>query len=93
MAVFASAEEFVRSDRLYSTDCLILDLRMPGMDGFELQQRLAADGHRIPIVILTAQSDSAVRKRALRAGAAAFLLKPVDGDVLLAAIESACMSR
>jgi FixJ family two-component response regulator len=89
VAMFASAEEFLQSDGRGFTDCLVLDLGMPDMDGFELQQKLTDDGHLIPMVILTAHGDSEARKRALRAGASAVLQKPFDGDVLLAAIEAA----
>jgi FixJ family two-component response regulator len=93
VAAFTSAEEFLRSDHLRTTRCLILDWRMPGMDDLELQQRLASDGHRIPIVILTAHGDDEVRSRALGAGAAAFLAKPLNGEVLLAAGTAALGKR
>ena len=89
VAAFASAEAFVRSEELPSTECLILDLRMPGMDGRELQQRLLDDGHRIPTIVVTAHGDDTSRAWALGAGAVAFMLKPFDGDVLLATIKSA----
>jgi two-component system response regulator FixJ len=72
---------------------LILDLRMPGMDGLELQQRLASDGHRTPIVMLTAHGDDEVRSPALGAGAAVFLAKPSNGEVLLAAVKAALGKR
>jgi two-component system, LuxR family, response regulator FixJ len=85
---FASAEEFLRSEHLRSTACLIVDLQMPGMDGLQLQERLGRDGHRIPTVILTAHADHGSRDRVLRAGAAAFLQKSVNGDVLLSVVES-----
>ena len=89
VAAFASAEAFLRSKELPSTDCLILDLRMPGMDGRELQQRLLDDGHRIPTIIVTAHGDDTSRAWALGAGAVAFMPKPFDGDALLATIKSA----
>jgi FixJ family two-component response regulator len=85
---FASAEEFLRSGQLRSTACLIVDLQMPGMDGLQLQEKLSRDGHRIPTVILTAQGDHESRGRLLGAGAAAFLQKPIKGDVLLSVVES-----
>jgi two-component system, LuxR family, response regulator FixJ len=88
VAAFASVEEFLRSDHLQRTGCLILDLRMPDMDGLELQRRLADDGHRIPIIVFTAHGDAEARARALEAGAAVFLRKPADPDALLAAVES-----
>ena len=89
VAAFASAEAFVRSEELPSTECLILDLRMPGMDGRELQQRLLGEGHCIPTIIVTAHGDDTSRAWALGAGAVAFMPKPFDGDVLLATVKSA----
>jgi FixJ family two-component response regulator len=68
---------------------LILDLRMPGMDGLELQRRMRAAGFRIPTIVITAHADDVSRARALAAGAAAFLPKPFQPDVLLQAIETA----
>jgi len=89
VAAFASAEEFLGSEGLGRTECLILDLQMPGMDGLQLQRRLNLDGHRFPIVILTAHGDADARARAMDAGAAAFLLKPFDGDMLVATVRRA----
>src|SRR5260370_29358618 len=89
VAAFASAEEFLGSEDLGRTACLILDLRMPGMDGLQLQRRLNLDGHRFPIVILTAHGDADARARAMDAGAAAFLLKPFAGDMLVATVRRA----
>ncbi len=93
VVAFASAEDFLRSDHLESTGCLILDLRMPGMDGLELYKRLAREGRRIPIIILTAHGDDAARASALEAGAVAFLRKPADPEALLAAVESSLGRR
>jgi FixJ family two-component response regulator len=87
--LFASAEEFLDSDTRLQTDCAILDVRLPGMSGPELQQRLAADGQSIPIIIITAQGDDKTQDEAVAAGAIAFLKKPVREEVLLAALESA----
>jgi len=89
VATFASAEAFLGSKELQSTECLILDLRMPGMDGRELQQRLLDEGHCIPTIFVTAHGDDTSRAWALGAGAVAFMPKPFDGDVLLATIKSA----
>ena len=89
VAAFASAEEFLGSEGLSRTECLILDLRMPGMDGLQLQRRLNLDGHRFPIVILTGHGDADMRARVMDAGAAAFLLKPFDGDMLVATLRRA----
>lgn len=86
---FGSAAEFLRSGYLVETDCLLLDLNMPGMGGLELQRRLAETGSRIPIVFLTARATEEEEGRALRAGAVGFLRKPVDQATLLRAINTA----
>jgi FixJ family two-component response regulator len=86
---FASAEEFLNSQRIHETSCLILDVYLPGMSGFELQNRLNVEQRRIPIVFITAHSDEASRQRALKAGAVDFLSKPVRRDPLFKAIQSA----
>src|SRR5260370_42065170 len=86
---FSSAEEFLRSCRERRPDCLILDLRLPGMSGLELQQQLATDQCRIPIVFVSAHDDPAFRRKALQSGAVAFLGKPFDDEALLEAIPSA----
>lgn len=89
---FASAEEFLKSGQPDATGCLLLDVRMPGMSGLELQRHLAAADVRVPIVFLTAQGDREVRARALRAGAVAFLVKPFSEKALLDAIQAALRS-
>jgi FixJ family two-component response regulator len=86
---FASAEEFLDSDRLRYTDCLILDVRLPGMDGLELQRHLAASHSEIPIIFITSYEDDEVRARAFNAGAVAYFLKPFDDEDLLSAIDAA----
>ncbi|HEX4229471.1 MAG TPA: response regulator [Bryobacteraceae bacterium] len=86
---FASAEEFLASERVDGTDCLILDVFLPGMSGFELQNHLNAERRRIPIVFITAHSDESSRQRALNAGAIDFLGKPVRRESLFKAIQSA----
>ena len=86
--VFASAEQFLRSDRAREVDCLIADVRMPGMDGLELQRQLAAGGFRLPIIFITAHGDELARAQALRAGAVAFLRKPFSEQALLDAIQA-----
>ena len=87
--LFASAEDFLDSDTPLQTDCAILDVRLPGISGPELQRRLAADGQSIPTIIITAQGDDKTQAEAVAAGAIAFLKKPVKEEVLLAALESA----
>jgi len=84
--VFASAEEFLKSEHLHSTDCLILDVRMPGINGLELQRELAAGGCEIPVIFITAHGDEAARSQALKEGAVAYLLKPFREETLLKAI-------
>src|SRR6202140_1405007 len=86
---YGSAEEFLASERVNDTACLILDVYLPGMNGFELQNHLKAEGRAIPIVFITAHSDETSRRRALKGGAIDFLSKPVRRDVLLKAIQSA----
>jgi FixJ family two-component response regulator len=86
---FASAEEFLASERSDDTACLILDLYLPGMNGFELQNRLNTEGSRIPIIFITAHADEVSRQRALKAGAIDLLSKPVRGEALFRAIQSA----
>lgn len=86
---FASAEEFLASDSLSDTSCLILDVNLPGMNGFELQNRLRAEGRGIPIVFITAHADESSRQRALKGGAVEFLSKPVRWEPLFNAIEAA----
>jgi FixJ family two-component response regulator len=86
---FGSAEEFLNSERLNDTACLILDVYLPGMSGFELQTHLNIEHRAIPIVFITAHSDEASRLRALSAGAVEFLSKPVRRDTLFKAIQSA----
>jgi len=86
---FASAEDFFALARSDETTCLILDVRMPGMGGLELQRRLVNKGQRIPIVFLSARASEEEKRRALRAGATDFLSKPVNEDALLRAIRAA----
>ena len=82
--VFASAEEFLKSDALENTACLILDVRMRGMSGLELQQQLATADYKIPLIFITAHaSDREARTRALQAGAIDVLYKPFKEEELL----------
>jgi len=87
--VFKSAAEFLKSGDLNSTSCLIVDVQMPGMDGLQLQSQLAAMGRRLPVIFITAYNSNESRRRAMRAGAVAFLGKPFSDDQLLQAIRSA----
>jgi len=86
---FASGEQFLQSDQIENTACLILDVRMPGMSGLDLQRRLMATQCRIPIVFVTAHGEEEARSRALQEGAVDFLLKPFSEEALLNAIQAA----
>jgi FixJ family two-component response regulator len=86
---FSSAEEFLSSDCIDETRCLILDVVMPRMGGLELHHELMRRGQNIPVVFITAQKDEAVRARMFAQGAAGFLLKPFSDTDLLAAVEQA----
>ncbi len=90
---FASAEQFLQFDQIENTACLILDVRMPGMSGLELQRRLMATQCRIPIVFVTAHGDEEARSRALQEGAVEFLLKPFSEEALLNAIQAALLGQ
>jgi FixJ family two-component response regulator len=88
-AAFESAEGFLESGQLHDTSCLILDVQMPGMNGFELQSKLAAAGYGIPIIFITGYDDKESRGRAMQAGAVAFLGKPFSDEQLLQTVRSA----
>jgi FixJ family two-component response regulator len=85
---FASGADFLRSEYIADTDCLILDVRMPGIDGLELQRRLAETDQKIPTVFLTARASDEEERQAWQAGAANFLRKPVRKEALLDAIRA-----
>jgi len=85
---FSSAEEFLSWTAARDTACLILDVRMPGMSGLELQSRLIATNCSIPIIFISAHCDKEARAGALEAGAVAFLQKPFSEDALLDAVHS-----
>jgi FixJ family two-component response regulator len=87
--VFASAEEFLQSGTLAGATCLITDVRMPGMDGIELQRRIRLERPKLPVIFITAHYDEETRKRAFDEGAVGFLCKPFDAVDLLEAIQAA----
>jgi FixJ family two-component response regulator len=89
VATFESAEKFLESGRLPQTSCLITDLQMPGLSGLDLQGRLIADGHCIPIIFITAFPDHKFRFRAMSAGAVGFLSKPFDERLLISCLDRA----
>ena len=86
---FPSAEAFLGSNQLQETDCLILDMHLPGISGLELQHQLAATNSHLPIIFITAHENEARRRQALDAGAVAFLYKPFYEEALLDAIDAA----
>jgi FixJ family two-component response regulator len=92
-AAFDSAEDFAGSSQRKDTACLILDLRMPGMEGLTLQRHLTAAGSRIPIIFITAHDGDDTRLTALHAGAVGFLPKPFREEELLNAVHVALARR
>ena len=90
---FASAEEFLASDVVDRTNCLVLDVGLPGMSGPELQQELRRQGRAVPIVFITAQGDASLRPRLVASGAAACLFKPFTDTALLDAVNAALRMR
>ena len=86
---FSSAEEFLASDCVGRTRCLVLDIGMPGMTGPDLQQELARRRREIPVIFVTAHADEAVRPRLLARGAVECLFKPFSEAALLAALNTA----
>jgi FixJ family two-component response regulator len=86
---FGSGEQFLASGCLKDTACIITDLQMPGASGLDLQSRLLADGHRTPIIFITAYPKDSTRSRALKAGAVAFLSKPYKESALISSLETA----
>ena len=86
---FPSGTEVLEFMRTRQPDCIVLDLHMPGENGFEIQSRLAHSGMRVPVVVITGHDTPESSARALAGGAAAYLLKPVDDRILLDAIAAA----
>jgi FixJ family two-component response regulator len=89
---FGSAEEFLESEHLTATACLITDVQMPGLSGVQLQDRLIADGYRMPVIFVTGFPDERVQGRALKSGALGFLRKPLNEDRLIECINFALTS-
>jgi len=86
---FATAADFLAREPSGGRGCLVLDIRMPGMSGLDLQRELTARASRLPVVFITAHADAAVRQQALAGGAVDVLYKPFDDELLLGAIERA----
>jgi FixJ family two-component response regulator len=89
VAAFDSPREFLGRLDPAAPGCLVLDVAMPGLNGFELQQALAARGSALPVVFLTGRGDIPMSVQAMKRGAADFLTKPVDDETLLATIRNA----
>ena len=89
VATFASAEDFLESDRVDDTSCLITDVQMPGLSGVELQSRLIADGRHMPVIGVTAYPEESIRTRMLEAGAVGFLSKPFNDERLIDCLAAA----
>lgn len=87
--MFSSAEEFLQSGTLVGAKCLITDVRMPGINGIELQRRIRTARPKLPVIFISAHNDDETRQRALDEGAASFLYKPFDAGELLEAIRVA----
>jgi FixJ family two-component response regulator len=87
--VFSSAEEFLQSGTLAGAICLVTDVRMPGMDGIELQRCIRLERPELPVIFISAHHDDEARQRALDEGAVGFLYKPFDGAEMLRAIGGA----
>jgi FixJ family two-component response regulator len=90
---FASAEELLESPKPDKNSCIIIDIRMPGLTGFDLQRKLKAQGSRIPVIVISASDDAQVREQARELGAVAFFRKPIDDQALLDAISWAIDQR
>ena len=85
---FGSGVELLKQARTMEPGCILLDIRMPGMDGLEVQQALREQGVALPVIIMTGHGDISVAVKAMKAGAIDFIEKPFEKDVLMAAIES-----
>jgi FixJ family two-component response regulator len=90
---FQSADEFLQSGRVQETSCLIADVRMPGMTGIELNDRLVGEGNVIPVILITAFPEDRDRDRAIQADVVCYLMKPFDERELLACIRAALRRR
>jgi FixJ family two-component response regulator len=86
VALYGSAEEFLRSLEHEAPDCVIVDFQMPGLTGRDVQQALASSAHKLPLIMVTAHDHGALREEVLADGAAAYLTKPLHSDKLVDAI-------
>jgi len=86
---FPSGDEFLETVLEHPPDCIVLDLHMPKLDGFQVQSWLARARLRIPVIVITGQDTAESQERAMKGGAVAYLEKPLDGEALIAAITEA----
>lgn len=86
---FESAEDFLASDAVDGTACIITDIQMPGMSGIDLKRHLTANGNAVPVIMITAQAEPDLEPQALASGAACFLRKPFEAEALIACLRSA----
>jgi two-component system, LuxR family, response regulator FixJ len=89
VVTYGSAEEFLKAFVPRARACLVLDVRLPGMSGVELQRHMIETGKAVPIIFVTGHGDDCLRDQLLKAGAKGFLSKPVRSDTLLAEIDAA----
>lgn len=90
---FSSAEQFLNSEQFRNCRCLVLDVKLPGIDGLELQRQLVANRNETAVIFITAHGDEAARVRALRNGALAYLFKPFSEEALIDAIHMSLTAR
>ena len=90
---FASAEEFLASSEIARFSCTITDIQMPGMNGFELKRALGLRHSAVPVIMITARTDPDLEKEAMSSGAACFLRKPFEADILAGCLEKALQGR
>ena len=88
-STFTSANEFLKSEQLHDTSCVISDLQMPGLSGVDLQDWLIDHGHRIPIIFITGHPEDSARARAMKAGAVGFMSKPYNVEHLIGCLDKA----
>ena len=89
VVVFSSAEKLLQTDAVDSAACLVLDIHLPGLSGFDLLRRLVASGHALPVIFITAHDDPSASDEAHRLDCAAYFRKPFEGSALLEAIRQA----
>jgi FixJ family two-component response regulator len=93
VTTYVSAEDFLGSDRVNDTSCLITDVHLPGLTGVELYRRLRANGFAVPTIFVTGHPDETTRTQVLAAGAVAFLIKPVGKKVVLDCLKNALIRQ